>query len=50
MSSHSKQEPMADPESEEDNMDRNPVLTKELAETFTLAPVFTDIAEEIETP
>jgi hypothetical protein len=50
MSSHSEQEPMANPESEEDNMDWNPVLTEALAETSTLAPVFTDIAEEIETP
>jgi hypothetical protein len=41
---------MADPESEEDNMDQNPVLTKALAETFTSAPVFTDIIEEIKTP
>jgi hypothetical protein len=41
---------MADPKSKEDNMDRNPVLTEALAETFTLAPVFVDIAEEIETP
>jgi hypothetical protein len=30
-------------------MDWNPVLTKELAETFTSAPVFTDIAKAIET-
>jgi hypothetical protein len=50
MSSQSEQGPTADPKSEEDNMDRNPILTKALAETFTLAPVFMDIAEEIETP
>jgi hypothetical protein len=31
-------------------MDWNPVLTETLAETFTSAPVFADIAEEIETP
>jgi hypothetical protein len=41
---------MADPKSEEDNMDRNPVLIETLAETFTLAPVFADIAKEIKTP
>jgi hypothetical protein len=50
MSSHSEQGPTANPESEEDNMNQNPVLTEALAETFTSAPVFADIAEEIETP
>jgi hypothetical protein len=50
MSSHLEQVPMADPESEEDNMDQNPVLTEALAETFTSTPVFMDIAKEIKTP
>jgi hypothetical protein len=50
MSSHSEQGLAANSKSEEDNMDRNPVLTEALAETFTSAPVFADIAKEIETP
>jgi hypothetical protein len=45
-----EQGPLAEQESEEDNMNQNPVLTEELAKTFTLAPVFADIVKEIETP
>jgi hypothetical protein len=36
--------------SEGDDMDRNPALTEELAQTFVATPVFEDIAEAIETP
>jgi hypothetical protein len=50
VSSQSEQGPVRDPESEEDTMDQNPVLTKALAEEFTNTPVFVDIAEEIKTP
>jgi hypothetical protein len=33
-----------------DDIDRNPTLTEELAQTFVAVPVFEDIAEAIETP
>jgi hypothetical protein len=36
--------------SEGDDMDRNPALTEELAQTFLATLVFKDIAEAIETP
>jgi hypothetical protein len=48
-STQPEQEP-PEQSSEGDNMDRNPTLTKELAQTFVAAPVFEDIAEAIETP
>jgi hypothetical protein len=36
--------------SERDDMDRNPALTEELAQTFITTLIFKDIAEAIETP
>jgi hypothetical protein len=48
-STQPEQEPL-EQSSERDDMDRNPALTEELAQTFVTAPVFKDIAEAIETP
>jgi hypothetical protein len=48
-STQPEQEP-PEQSSEGDNMDRNPALTEELAQTFVTAPVFEDITEAIETP
>jgi hypothetical protein len=48
-STQPEQEPLKQ-SSERDDMDRNPTLTEELAQTFVAAPVFEDIAEAIETP
>jgi hypothetical protein len=45
-----EQELSAEQDSKEDDMDRNPTLTEELAQTFVATPVFEDIAEAIETP